>query len=159
MPYLIDGNNFIGFTSPSEIRNPQVRYSLIGKLLAFQRIKKTKVYLVFDGPPDPAVLEKDFPRKRFSVHYPDYGQNADTVIKDIITKQTDRRQFFVVSSDREIKTFAKQKRAKCLDNKDFNRQLKMALKEYRKLKIEEKHVSPPSPLEVFLWMELFDRKK
>lgn len=159
MPYLIDGNNFIGFLAQSELKNPQSRYSLIGKLLAFQRIKKTKIFLVFDGPPDPAVVDKEFPPRRFAVFYPPYGQTADTVIRDIISRQTDRRQFFVVSSDREIKTYARKKGAKSLENKKFHKQLKETLKEFKKLRAEEKHVSPPSPLEVNLWTEIFNQKK
>ena len=39
------------------------------------------------------------------------------------------------------------------------RQLKQALKEYKKLKAEEKHVSFPSPLEVNHWMQIFNEKK
>lgn len=155
MPYLIDGNNFIGFISQSELWNPQSRYSLIGKLLAFQKIKKTRIYLVFDGPPDRNITEKKFPQRILTVFYPDFDQNADDVIRGIIARQTDRRQFFVVSSDREIKNFARSKGAKSLDNREFNRQLKKALKEYRKLRADEKNASLPSPLEVSFWMDIF----
>jgi predicted RNA-binding protein with PIN domain len=155
MPYLIDGNNFIGFISQSELWNPQSRYSLIGKLLAFQKIKKTRIYLVFDGPPDRSITEKKFPQRILTVFYPDFDQNADDVIRGIIARQTDRRQFFVVSSDREIKNFARSKGAKSLDNREFNRQLKKALKEYRKLRADEKNASLPSPLEVSFWMDIF----
>lgn len=158
MPYLIDGNNFIGFTAQSDLRNPENRYSLVGKLLAFQKIKKTRIYLVFDGPPDPNITEREFPKKTLAVIYPDFGQNADMVIKDIISRQTDRRRFFVVSSDRDIKHFTRMKGAKKIDCKDFNRLLKKTLKEYKKLKADEKNVSFPSPLEVNHWMEIFKRK-
>jgi predicted DNA-binding protein (UPF0278 family) len=61
----------------------------------------------------------------------------------------------VVSSDREIKNFARSKGAKSLDNREFNRQLKKALKEYRKLRADEKNASLPSPLEVSFWMDIF----
>lgn len=159
MPYLIDGNNFIGFIALSDLRNPQSRYTLIGRLLAFQEIKNTKIYLVFDGPPDPNITDGIFPENKLSVLYPEFGQNADAVIMDVILKQTDRRQFFVVSSDREIKDFAKLNGAKKMDCKDFNRLLKSTLKEHKKLKADEKHVTFPSPLEVRNWMEIFKAKK
>ena len=159
MPYLIDGNNFIGFIAQSELRNPQSRYTLIGRLLAFQEIKNTKIYLVFDGPPDPIITDRIFPERKFSVLYPEIGSNADAVIMDIILKQTDRRQFFVVSSDREIKDFARLNGAKKMDCKDFNRLLKTALREHKKLKANEKHVTFPSPLDVHNWMNIFKAKK
>ena len=159
MPYLIDGNNFIGYLSPFELRDPRSRYSLIGKLLAFQQIKKTKIYLVFDGPPDPQITESNLPERKLTVLFPKLGQNADAVIKEIIAKQTDLRQFFVVSSDREIKDFARHEGAKKMDCKDFHKQLKLALKEHKKIRAEEKNVSFPSPLEVHHWMDKFKRNK
>jgi len=159
MPYLIDGNNFIGFIALSELRNPQSRYTLIGRLLAFQEIKNTRIYLVFDGPPDPNITDRIFPENKFSVLYPEIGRNADAVIMDIILKQTDRRQFFVVSSDREIKNFARLNGAKKMDCKDFNQLLKATLKEHKKLKADEKHFTFPSPLDVHNWMNIFKTKK
>lgn len=159
MPYLIDGNNFIGFIAQSELRNPQSRYTLIGRLLAFQEIKNTRIYLVFDGPPDPNITDSLFPENKFSVLYPDRGSNADAVIMDIILKQTDRRQFFVVSSDKEIKAFSRLNGAKKMDCKVFNQLLKATLKEHKKLKAKEKHATFPSPLEIHNWMDIFKTKK
>lgn len=159
MPYLIDGNNFIGFIAQSELRNPQARYTLIGRLLAFQEIKNTRIYLVFDGAPDPKITDTVFPENRFSVLYPERGSNADAVIMDIIQKQTDRRQFFVVSSDKEIKDFTRLNGAKKMDCKVFNQLLKASLKEHKKLKANEKHAKFPSPLEVHNWMDIFKAKK
>ena len=159
MAYLIDGNNFIGFIAQSELRNPKSRYTLIGRLLAFQEIKNTKIYLVFDGPPDPNITDSVFPKNKFSVFYPERDSNADTVIMDIILKQTDRRQFFVVSSDREIKDFSRQNGVNRMDCKDFNQLLKATLKEHKKLKAKEKHATFPSPLEIHNWMDIFKTKK
>jgi len=159
MPYLIDGNNFIGFLSQYELLNPESRSVLVGKLIAFQRVKNTKVYLVFDGPPDLRITERNLPDNKFTVFFPDFNQTGDMVIKQIISRQTDLRRFFVVSSDREIKDFARSKGAKRLDCKDFYKQLKLALKEHKKLKAETKNVSFPSPLEVKHWTEKFEKDK
>jgi len=159
MAYLIDGNNFIGQITPEGLKDPRSKYSLIIKLLAFQKVNKSKIILVFDGSPDPKILERPFPKKSFLVLYPHYEQNADMVIKDIILKQTDLRRFFVVSSDREIRNSAKAARAKCLNCQEFHRQLKKTLKEYKKIMEMEKNVSFPSPLEVDHWIEIFQKKK
>lgn len=159
MPYLIDGNNFIGYLSRHELQNPESRNILVGKLLAFQKIKNTKIYLVFDGAPDRRITERNFPGNKFVVFYPDFGQTADDVIEEIINRQTDLRRFFVVSSDREIKDFARSKGAKRLDCKDFHKQLKEALKKHKKLKAETKDVFFPTTLEVKQWLDVFNKKR
>jgi predicted RNA-binding protein with PIN domain len=157
--YLIDGNNFIGHSSPAELRDPQSKHRLVSKLQRFQRQKKTRVLVVFDGNPDSDFIDERFRKKYFSVLFPSFDQNADEVIKEIISKQTDLRRFFVVSSDREIKNFAKEKGAKPLSCEEFERELKSALKEHRESQAEEKKVAPPSSFEINQWLKIFKNKK
>lgn len=159
MPYLIDGNNLIGYLPSLEIKAPESQYELISRLIIFQKIKNTRVMVVFDGPPNPNLSEEDFKGMSFYVFYPDFDQNADDVIKKIISKETDLRRFFVVSSDKEIKFFAKSKGAQSLNCQEFNKQLKKAVKKYKKIMELEKNVELPSPLEVKFWSKIFDRKK
>lgn len=115
--------------------------------------------MVFDGHPDPDLIGEQLQEKNFSVIFPSPEQNADKTIKEIISKETDLRRFFVVSSDREIKNFAKSEGAKPLSCKDFNRKLKSALKEYREQLEEEKKQDTPSSLEVKQWLKIFKDKK
>ena len=159
MAYLIDGNNLIGHLSPHELKDPASKHDLISKLLAFQHIKNTKIYLVFDGSPDPDIEEKFFFKDSFSIHFPQIGQNADSVIQDIISKQTDLRQFFVVSSDREIQHFARSARAKSINCRQFNKELRSALKEFKKKQELRKDMPFPSSLEVHHWMDIFKKNK
>lgn len=159
MAYLIDGNNLIGHSSPAELRDPQSKHRLVLKLQRFQRQKKTRVYVVFDGNPDPDFIDERFRKKYFSVIFPAFDQNADEVIKEIISKQTDLRRFFVVSSDREIKNFAKAKGAKSLSCDEFERELKSALKKHKESQAEEKKVAPPSSFEINQWLKIFKNKK
>ena len=91
--------------------------------------------------------------------FPSFDQNADEAIKEIISKETDLRRFFVVSSDREIKDFAKAKGAKPLSCREFERELKSTLKEHRESQAEEKKVSPPSSFEIDQWLKIFKNKK
>ena len=158
MPYLIDGNNLLGHIAPSSVKDSRAKHDLVLKLRTFQRLKRTKIILVFDGYPDPNLPLKTYREKKFLVLFPPPDQNADQVIKDIILKQTDLRRFFVVSSDREIKNFAQANKAKTLNCEDFSRQLGKTLKEAKKAQEEEKKVSSPSPLEVDQWLEIFKRK-
>jgi predicted RNA-binding protein with PIN domain len=146
--YLIDGNNFIGHSSPAELRDPQSKHRLVSKLKRFQSQKKTRVIVVFDGNPDPDFIDKKFQRKIFSVIFPSFDQ-----------KETDLRRLFVVSSDREIKDFAKAQGAKPLSCKEFERELKAALKEHRESQADEKKVSLPSSFEIDQWLKIFKNKK
>ncbi len=159
MPYLIDGNNLIGHLPFLEIKAPGSRFELIGRLLVFQKIKNTRVIVVFDGPPDPDITEEDFKGMPFHVLYPERGQDADEVIKKIVSKETDLRRFFVVSSDREIKHFAKSKGAKILSCEEFKKHLKKAQKKFKRVKEWEKNVDLPTPLEIKFWTNIFERKK
>ncbi len=159
MAYLIDGSNFIGYLSPAHLKDPKTKYSLASRLFIFQRTKKTRVLLVFDGPADLNLIGKRFQKKRFSVLFPPQDQNADRVIKKIISKQTDLRRFFVVSSDREIKDFAKSKGAKSMSCKEFYQEFKTVLKEHKKSQELEKTFDPPSPLETNQWLKIFKEKK
>lgn len=159
MAYLIDGSNFIGYLSPSHLKDPKAKYSLVSRLFIFQRTKKTRVLLVFDGTADLNLIGKRFQKKSFSVIFPPPDQNADGVIKEIISKQTDLRRFFVVSSDREIQDFAKSKGANSMSCKEFNREFKTVLKEHKKSQELEKTFAPPSPLEINQWLKIFKAKK
>lgn len=158
MAYLIDGNNFLGYTSPSSLRDSRTKYNLVLKLLVFQLFKRTRVILVFDGSPDLNLTSRVLRNKRFSLLYPPSGENADYKIKEIISKQTDLRRFYVVSSDHDIQNFAKAKGAKTLGCEDFNRELRKVLKEHKAALEEEKHVSLPSSLEINHWLEIFKKK-
>lgn len=159
MAYLIDGNNLIGYLWPSRLRDPKSKYILISQLLIFKRLKKTKIYLIFDGPPLPDMEIDKLQKKSLTVIFPALEENADQVIKRIIEKQTYLRRFFVVSSDREIRRFTKAKGAKSIDSREFRRLLKTSLKEYRKSLEMKKEEIILSPLEVDHWREIFERRK
>lgn len=157
MAYLIDGNNLLGRIAPDELRERSGRDGLVVKLLAFQRVTRTRIHLVFDGNPERDRTEVSV-NPKFTILYPGEGQSADDVIEDVIRRLTDRRRFFVVSSDRAVREFAKENGVTPVTSELFAKELKAALKERRKQKEMEKHVDSPSPLEVDLWDEVFKRK-
>lgn len=157
MAYLIDGNNLLGRIAPDELRQRSGRDGLVVKLLAFQRVTRTRIHLVFDGNPERERTEVPV-NPKFTILYPGEGQSADDVIEDVIRRLTDRRRFFVVSSDRAVREFAKENGVTPVASELFAKELKAALKERRKQKEMEKHVDSPSPLEVDLWDEVFKKK-
>ncbi|MFP4082531.1 MAG: NYN domain-containing protein [Candidatus Aminicenantes bacterium] len=159
MAYLIDGSNYLGYTSPSNLEDPKTKHALVSQFLTFQKAKRTKIFVVFDGPPDPNLKTKRHQTKSFSVHYPHPDEDADMIIKKIISKQTDLRRFYVVSSDGEIKNFARRKGAKSLSCAEFERTLKTILKKHRRFSDAQKKPGAPSPLEVDQWLKIFRHKK
>jgi len=157
MAYLIDGNNLLGRIAPQELREPSGRDGLVVRLLAFQRVTRARIHLVFDG--NPEVTPTDVAvNAKFTIHFPGEGQSADDVIKDMIARQTDRRRFFVVSSDRAIRELAKKKGLEAVTSDVFARELKAAIKEGKKRRELEKRSETPTGLEIDLWDEVFRSK-
>ncbi len=157
MAYLIDGNNLLGRIAPHELKERGAREGLVGRLLAFQKVTRARIFLVFDGNPEPDPTSAAL-NPKFTVLFPGEGQSADDVIREVIGRLTDRRRFFVVSSDRDIREFAKASGVTPLASEAFARELKEALKERKKQRELEKRTDAPSPLEVDLWDEVFKSK-
>jgi len=157
MAYLIDGNNLLGRIAPHELRERAGRDGLVVRLLAYQRVTRARIHLVFDGNPEPTPTDVPV-NPKFTIHYPGEGQSADDVIRDMIARQTDRRRFFVVSSDRAIRELAKKRGLEPVTSDVFARELKAAIKEGKKRRELEKRTEAPSSLEVELWDEVFKSK-
>ena len=158
MAYLIDGNNLLGRIAPHELREKGGREGLVVRLLAFQRVTKTRIHLVFDGNPEetPTAIEVN---AKFTLHFPGAGGSADDVIREMILAQTDKRRFFVVTSDRALRDLAKKHGVEALTSDVFARELKAAIKEGKKMRELEKRAEAPSSLEVKLWDEVFRSKQ
>lgn len=157
MAYLIDGNNLLGRIAPHELRERSGREGLVGRLIAFQRVTRTRIHLVFDGNPEPTPTDVVV-NPKFTIHFPGEGQSADDVIRDMIGRQTDRRRFFVVSSDRAIRELAKRSGLQSVTSDVFARELKAAIKEGREQRDLQKRTEAPSPLEIDLWDQVFKAK-
>ncbi|MFQ6069260.1 MAG: NYN domain-containing protein [Candidatus Aminicenantales bacterium] len=159
MAYLIDGNNFLGYTSPSTRNSLRTRQNLIAKLLKFQEIKNTRIILVFDGAPQLELISQKLRTRRFNLLFPHPGENADERIKEIISRESDLRRFYVVSSDRAIRSYTQSKGARSLRCEEFNRELRKALKVYRNKLDEKKNFPSPTRLETAHWLEVFKKKR
>ncbi|MEN6561637.1 MAG: NYN domain-containing protein [Acidobacteriota bacterium] len=157
MAYLIDGNNLLGRIAPHELRERSGREGLVARLLAYQRVTRARIHLVFDGNPETTPTDIAV-NPKFVIHYPGEGRSADDVILDMIAAQADRRRFFVVSSDRDIREAAKKKGLVAVTSDVFARELKTALKEGRKRRELDKRTETPTDLEIDLWDEMFRTK-
>jgi len=157
MAYLIDGNNLMGQEDPYFKLDRASRSRLIGRLLLFQKINRSRIFLVFDGGP-PADDRFFKLNPKFTVLFPQPGQSADMVIEELLSQKKDRRYFLVVSSDRGVKDIARTRGIKSISSIEFLKELKTLLKKKRKDRELEKQAENSTPLEISIWDELFTRK-
>lgn len=157
MAYVIDGNNLLGRIAPHELREKGGRDGLVVRLLAYQRVTRARIHLVFDGNPEETPTSI-LVNPKFIIHYPGQGGSADDVIRDMIERQADRRRFFVVTSDRALRDLARKRGIETVTSDAFARELKTAIKEGKKRRELDKKVEAPTSLEVDLWDEVFKSK-
>lgn len=158
MAYLIDGNNLLGKVAPYELRSKDGRSFLAARLLAFQKVTRTRIHLVFDGGSEPDTTSERLSEK-VTVYFPGRGRSADDLILEMLAGLTDKRRFFLVSSDSRLREAARKAGVTSVRSEDFARELSSALKVRRRQKELEKHVKAPSPLELGLWEEFFRSRK
>jgi predicted RNA-binding protein with PIN domain len=80
------------------------REKLIRLLSEYRKLKGHEITVVFDGWKSGGSREETLKTGGIAVIYSRLGENADYVIKRIISR--DKREWIVVTSDRDIATFA-----------------------------------------------------
>ena len=126
MPYIIDGNNLIGCSPDISLEDSNSRSEIIGIVKKFQRKKKSKIIVVFDGEPDTFSNEEN-PTEKIVVKYPPIGDSADDEIKRILEGYTYFRDVVLVTSDRELKDVAKKKGARVVNSIEFYQSIMLIL--------------------------------
>jgi predicted RNA-binding protein with PIN domain len=156
MPYIIDGDNVIGSSPDISLEDPKARPKLIYITRKFQENKKNNVTIVFDGMPESGVQREDISEK-FCVRYPPAGSSADDEIKRILSGFSHFKDVIVVTSDRELRTYAKKKGAKIINSVEFYFQLKRISRIHGKKEETEKRIDAQlSDTEVEQWMKIFE---
>jgi predicted RNA-binding protein with PIN domain len=159
MAYLIDGNNLLGALFPGYHRDPENKRKLVRRLISFQRSTRARLILVFDGAASADAEAMAASQDRFAVVHPPPGESADAAIREIIAGLSDLRKLFVVSSDREIRSFARLKGAVPMTSREFKTELNRALRTRKMEKEMEKNEPGPTSLEVRLWSQVFKENK
>ena len=98
---IIDGYNIIG---PVHSNMEKAREDLIDLMIQYKLIKAHDITVVFDGYKAGQGNESRAVRGGVAIIYSKLAEKADEVIKRIITK--DRKEWIVVSSDRDIANHA-----------------------------------------------------
>lgn len=147
MPYLIDGNNLLGsWGGPSEENDR--RGEVVRRVAAFCRSKRVRATIVFDGHPlHGALASQDL--APVSVRVPPQGQDADTVIRELVERAPRPQELIVVTSDKSLYSYVKTLGARVMRAHEWNR---VERQQPSRLKGEEK---PEREDDVDGWLKRF----
>jgi len=156
MPYIIDGNNLIGSSPDLSLEEEGARQKVVHIVRKFQQNRNNKVIVVFDGEPDGTAHRQELGPK-FLVLYPRYGRSADDEIKRILNSYNDFRDVVLITSDRELKAFARRLGARTVNSIEFYFKLKREYRETGKREETQKRIDTRlSDQEVDQWMKIFN---
>lgn len=141
----------IGAIRVIDIRDPSAREKMTRLLAEFQRAKNNTVIVVYDGPP-PAGARPVTHINKLTVIYAGPECDADTKIRQILEESSDPASFTVVSSDKQVYSFARWKGAKVTRVMAFYKDLKAATERSGKKEVESSRLSGE---EVNDWMRYF----
>jgi predicted RNA-binding protein with PIN domain len=154
MHYIVDGNNVMAQTVGWHKDKRAARRKLIRELTRFVGAHRTNVKVVFDGLPDELFLD-DIRYKSVHILYSGPGADADSRIKDLVRTSSYKRDIVVVSSDRDLASFARKQGTKVISSGKFRKMLNEAQKVDRP---ESDSAHQPSA-DVEEWLEYFGIEK
>jgi predicted RNA-binding protein with PIN domain len=118
MPYLIDGNNLLGSWGGPQGQDDR-REEVVRRVAAFCRARGVKATLVFDGHPlRPDMASQDL--GPVSVRVPPRGDDADTVIRELVERAPRPAEIIVVTSDKALYSYVKSLGAAVLRAHEWN---------------------------------------
>ncbi|HLA77311.1 MAG TPA: NYN domain-containing protein [Vicinamibacteria bacterium] len=118
MPYLIDGNNLLGSWGGPRAGDDR-RAEVVQRVVEFCRARGAKATLVFDGRP----LRSDLAAQTLgsvAIRVPPPGQDADTLIREIVDRSTRPQELIVVTSDKPLYSYARTRGASVLRAHEWN---------------------------------------
>ena len=136
MPYLFDGNNLLGsWGGPRQHddRRPEV----VRRVAEFCRLKNVKATIVFDGHP----LRGDMAQQQIgnvSLRVPPEGVDADTIIRELLDRAPRPSELVVVSSDKELYSYARTRGSSTLRAHEWNAQERQLLAQRERTSGQEK---------------------
>ena len=129
MHVVIDGYNLIrqsGTLSAQEELSLELgRDALLERLRQYKRVKSHRITVVFDAANKPNLAEERSQKKGIRMIYSGQGETADTVIKRIC--RTEGEKVLLVTTDRELASYAEASGSVAIDSEDFEARMEMAL--------------------------------
>ena len=157
MPYLFDGNNLLGSWGGPRTGDDR-RAEVVQRVVAFCRTRGAKAILVFDGKP----LRADLVAQELgpvSVRVPPPGQDADTVIRQIVDRSPRPQELIVVTSDKPLYSYVKTRGAAVLRAHEWNAQERRGTAPHRaashRVAPAEKAEKPEREEDVAGWLKKF----
>ena len=151
MPYLFDGNNLLGsWGGPRD--GDDRRGEVVRRVAAFCRARGGRATVVFDGGP----LRPDLAVQNLgplTIRVPPEGQDADTVIRELVERAENPRDFIVVTSDKALYSYVKTLGASVLRVHEWNR-LETRVAPGRE-RAAEKSEKPERETDVEGWLKRF----
>lgn len=139
----------------------EARDLLLDRLREFQRIRRSRIRIVFDGVKRPAPHVRRETVGSIDVYYSlDYS--ADFLIKQFIKKDPNPRMTTVVTSDKDILEYVSRFKARTMTSEKFADYCNRTIEEHEEVqaKMEEKEENPRlSDEEVRFWERLFRSQK
>jgi predicted RNA-binding protein with PIN domain len=118
VPYLIDGNNLLGSWGGPRGQDDR-RAEVVRRVAAFCRARGAKATLVFDGHPlRPEMAAQNL--GPVSLRVPPPGEDADTVIRELLDRAPRAADYVVVTSDKALYSYAKTMGAQVLRAHEWN---------------------------------------
>lgn len=118
MPYLIDGNNLLGSWGGPRGADDR-RSEVVRRVAEFCRLRGARATIVFDGHP----LRDDMAQQQLgplTLRVPERGRDADSLIRDLIDRAGRPADLVVVSSDKELYSYAKTMGASAIRAHEWN---------------------------------------
>jgi len=120
MAYIIDGNNVMGQTPGWHRDKAGARRRLLARIASFNRVKKTRITVVFDGAPDGGFPEGSA-FLGVKVLYADPGSDADSRICRLVEQSANPSGLTIVTSDRQLASLVRSNGAAVLRSGEFRR--------------------------------------
>ena len=118
MPYLIDGNNLLGSWGGPRGQDDR-RAEVVRRLAAFCRARNVRATVVFDGHPlRPEMATQDL--GPLTLRVPPPGQDADSVIRELVERAARPAELVVVTSDKALFSYVKTLGATVLRAHEWN---------------------------------------
>jgi predicted RNA-binding protein with PIN domain len=145
---LIDGNNLIGkIRSLSEVHKKNKQASREQLVLLLNRIsRKENIFLYFDGFEN---IPLSIPKGRI---YYSGKKPADVLIKKEIETAKNPKNLIVVSSDNELKNFARVCSCSIISSEEFAKQIKIRQND------DEEKIKSSGTINIKEWEKLFQGK-
>lgn len=126
---VIDGYNLIRqsatLSAQEELSLELGRDALLERLRQYKRVRSHRITVVFDAANKPLLAEQRSKHKGIRVIYSGQGETADTVIKRIC--QNEGEKVLLVTTDRELASYAEARGSVAMDSEDFEVRMEMAL--------------------------------